>query len=410
MPQTRLDGWRVRLGPPRGGSGRLGLRLTRPGGVYLGAVCLIGLAAFNASVNLLFLVFGIALGVVIVANSTARSALRRVEVTREAPDAVLAGRPFTIRYRIRNTRKLGDAHSIRLSEDAALDGSSIRIEGYVETVRPGHTVTLDVQAEVNRRGVLRFSTLQLSSRFPFGLFERRLRVAAEHETVVFPALLRLRKRLDKPARAAAVMAQTSAGRDLARGEDEFYGLREYRAGDSLRRVHWRRSARTGQLVVREMADVRPRVLLVVVDAHQPGDRGRDASEAAVSAAGTLLCHGLEMGYKVGLVAAGRSPVIIPPTIGRGLRARLMHQLALLEPAGDDGLEQLVASHRWPPHWRGRCIVVGTSGRPALWRAANALMARYGAAEVVAAGGPDFASWFEAEPRPPAEDRLETAPC
>lgn len=389
----------MKLGPPRGGTGRPGLRLTRPGAVYLGAVCLIGVAAFHASVNLLFLVLGIALGVVVVANGTARSALRRVEVTRAAPEAVVAGRPFTIRYEIRNSRRRGDAHSIRLSDTAGLELGTIQIEAYVQTVPAGRRVTLDVQAEVAGRGVLRFSVVQLSSRFPFGLFERRLRVAAAHETVVFPALLPLRKRLDRVARSFAAAARGTEVRDTTRGENEFFGVREYRHGDSLRRVHWRRSARTGQLVVREMADVRPRVLLVLVDTyHSHGTRG-DASESVVSAAGTLLCHGLEMGYKVGLVAAAQSPVVIPPATGRGLRARLMHQLALLEPCGEDGLDHLVRSRRWPAHWRGRCLLVAAESRPGVWRAANALKSRYGSVEVIVSGGSEFATWFDAAPHP-----------
>src|ERR1041385_9564939 len=41
-----------------------------------------------------------------------------------------------------------------------------------------------------------------------------------------------------------------------KGEEEYYGVREYRIGDNPRRIHWRRTAQTGQLMVRDMAKTR----------------------------------------------------------------------------------------------------------------------------------------------------------
>ena len=62
------------------------------------------------------------------------------------------------------------------------------------------------------------------------------------------------------------------------GQDEFYGVKEYRRGENPRWIYWKRSARTGTLVTREMTLVTPpRILLLVeppsVDHNEITDKG-----------------------------------------------------------------------------------------------------------------------------------------
>jgi len=51
--------------------------------------------------------------------------------------------------------------------------------------------------------------------------------------------------------------------------DEFYALREYHPGDNPRYIHWKRSARMGRLVVREMSQYSPNRLTVILDTFLP---------------------------------------------------------------------------------------------------------------------------------------------
>ena len=51
------------------------------------------------------------------------------------------------------------------------------------------------------------------------------------------------------------------------GQDEFYGVKEYRTGENPRHIYWRRSARTGVLVAKEMTQVSPPKLLLLVDTN-----------------------------------------------------------------------------------------------------------------------------------------------
>lgn len=392
MSSKRNSVWTLKLGPPRGGGGRASFSYTWPGVIFTGAILMIGLAALNAGVNLLFLILGLALGLLIVSGAITRGSLRRVHVTREAPDAVIAGRPFTARYRVHNQRGHGDVFSLRICELLKIGPHTMRVEGYVAAVPSNQTVTLDVSICAPVRGTLQFNTVNVSTRFPFGLFGRSLRINAGHETTVFPALLPLRRRLDSGKQNAAWQAM--AAREQKRGADEFYGLREHRQGESLRWIHWRSSARTGQLLVREMMDLRPQTVMVVLDSYLPPGVPESQRENAISAAGTILCHALETGFKVGLIALAKSPIIVPPATGRGLRSRLMSQLAVLGDASAEPQQQALESHRWPSHWRGRCFLIAPAAHNGLWRLANTLRSAATTVDVITPRDAEYASWFE----------------
>lgn len=394
-----------KLGPPVGGSGRAGYEFPRMGFTFALCVALIGLAALNASVNVLFLVFGSALGLLLSGALMARGTLRKLSVTRETPDAAVAGRPFAVRYRVKNDRARRAAYSIRICETLNVGPHVLRVEAYIDHVPASGVTAIDVPISAPGRGYLRFETIRLTTRFPFGLFGRRLTVAAPDQTTIFPALLNLRKRI-RDARQTAARQALRAREDRHAG-DEFYGLREYREGDSLHRVHWRRSARTGQLVVREMAEQRTQTVIVALDTHIADPKLTALRERAICAAATLLVHALEEGFRVGLVVLARAPIVVPPTSGRGLRARLMEQLSSIGDPPSQSSDAMLESLRWPPHWRGRCILVAASTDQRLRRTASILRPRVNALDVLAADGPDFAVWFS-EPSGRSIHSLEAA--
>ncbi len=391
----RLNQLNLKMGPPRGGGGRRGAAITWAGAVYLAALGVITLAALNASVNLLFLVIGLAVGVLVVSVVAANGAIRKLEITRQAPDAVVAGRPFSIRYRVSNNRSR-QAAALRIRDRFIYGSQRMRIEGFIAAAPPGGVATLDVPVIAPGRGRIRFDAMRLATRVPFGLFERRMTVAAPHETMVYPSLLPLRRRFEGRSMMAAA-AQAREARAEKHGADEFYGLREYRHGDNLKHIHWRRSARTRQLLVREMVDLKPQSVIIVLDTHLPPGTSETHREAAISAAGTLLCHALERGYRVALIVLAANPVVIPPTSGRGLRARLMGHLAEISGPSPQPAPAFLEGLHWRGHWRGRCLMVAPVGYPGFWEAANFVRQRATTLELVTTIGPEFAGWFGVTP-------------
>jgi hypothetical protein len=122
-------------------------------------------------------------------------------------------------------------------------------------------------------------------------------------------------------------------------EAEVHGLRDYRPGDSPRRVHWKATARRSRLTVREYEDAAPPRLLLVVDPWLP-DRptpvDRDRLEEVMSlAAGVCKEWRREAGARLALVIAGPTPVALDGPPGPAFTERQLVALAL-EPGGATG--------------------------------------------------------------------------
>jgi uncharacterized protein (DUF58 family) len=436
--------------PQRRSIALFGLRVTFSGLLCMAIVLLVGLAALNNEANLLFLLFGISIGVVAFSALAPMVMVRKVDVQRTTPGAAVAGRPFTIVYAVRSRRRWLRSNSLVISEvTSGLNGQRFPM-GFVETLDPGDEERIELTGMCPFRGRVQLSGVRILSRFPFGLFSCTVDVGQPGEVIVYPAVGRFRRDPWRDRRSAQSMSSRSLSRG-ARSQEEFYGVREYRPGDNLRWIHWRRSARLGQLIVRETAVTRAEHLTVLLDPWSEAEPAQTAGPAAddrpsrsrrtvlrlprilrrrrfarrslvqedwpsasveriINLAATALCEGLERGHRVGLIARGAVPIVIAPSGGRSHRQRLLHELALLRPGASEGLDALVSRIRWSGGWHGRCLVCATHLNQTHTRVMRFLTGRAEAAVAVSSDSETFDSLFEVASVPPADQHVsETAP-
>src|SRR6185295_6988178 len=129
-----------------------------------------------------------------------------------------------------------------------LPGKGVLIEGREGTV----LVRVGFEGQAPARGIRREIALELSTRAPYQLCERRRRMVLPIELVVHPRLL------PEAEVEAALVAATGSDARLAGEGGSLRDLRPWAAGDNPRHVHWRASARTGELQVRRFhSEVRP---------------------------------------------------------------------------------------------------------------------------------------------------------
>jgi uncharacterized protein (DUF58 family) len=160
----------------------------------------------------------------------------------------------------------------------------------VPPLAPGETADAAYRLPTNRRGIYTVGPLTLSVHDSFGVVETGLTLAGEDRFVVYPAVedvLPMPGAASREARLGSMQAsRVPVGLD-------FFGLREYEVGDDLRRVHWRSTARTGELMLRqdEMPwEARSTILLDTRPSTHHGESFERAVEIAASLA-TAMCRG-----------------------------------------------------------------------------------------------------------------------
>ena len=294
-------------------SWRRGLKATRVGRTYLVITVGIGLGALNTGNNLLYLVLGFLLAIIVLSGVLSEQVIADIRVKRLLPDGVFAYEPFPLRYEV--SRAKGRAFAVRISEaGGALEGWA-----WIPTILAGAPVTARAEVVAPRRGPLRLKQLQISTFFPFGLFEKSRNVEVEDLLLVWP---RRGFSCDPPDADFGRLTGETGNQRHRDGGGDIQGLRELGELEDARRVHWKKSATAGKLlrVEREREDRKQYTLRIPDDA--PGDPLERACEETAALTNRLLIEGND----VGLDAGGR---MIRPSSGPGHEKRILSALAAL---------------------------------------------------------------------------------
>jgi uncharacterized protein (DUF58 family) len=210
---------------------------------------------------------------------------------------------------------------------------------------PGEEKKTYLEVKPLRRGMMKFSDIRAELPDPFGFFQRRRPTLNEEEEVLV-----IPKRYYLPNFDLGGRSEVKAGADTSstvKGEGgEFMGLREYREGDSLRKIHWKAWARTGQPIVKEFEELRfPRYGLVLDTSLK--ETGPDMLEEAISVATSFVSTMEKESCLLDLMFVHDEPQVY--TAGRGVARtdHLMEVLARVEGTekGDyENLGRLVSQH------------------------------------------------------------------
>ena len=157
----------------------------------------------------------------------------------------------------------------------------------IPRLRPGETVTAEVKIPTHRRGAVDFGPLVLA-RSSLGDLLRGRRTHGSYTSVL------VEPRVLDAIGLPPGMRRGHVGADerIAHGGTDLVGMREYLAGDDLRRVHWSTSARRGTLMVREDADPSAPHLTVLLDdrlaSYGQGENALAGLDEAVDVVASLL--------------------------------------------------------------------------------------------------------------------------
>lgn len=261
----------------------------------MGASLAVGLAATNTGNNLLYLILAMMLAFMAVSGVLSEQAMRHLGLERERPRRLHAGVPASFGVRLTNRKRRLSSFALHLSEE---DPSRGRPAGhYILKVPPGGREVWQYTLTFPRRGRQYLPGLRILTRFPFGLFAKVSRPIRPDPVLVYPALRSL-----SPEEIPAALDPGWRERDRRGQGASLRNLRPYRPGDDPRLLHWKISAKAGDLMVKELADEdRPRVLLLVED-PAPGTPA-ELIETNLSYVASLAAHAIRLGSQVGLATA-----------------------------------------------------------------------------------------------------------
>jgi uncharacterized protein (DUF58 family) len=250
---------------------------TLSGVILIGLSLGIGTAAYNSASNILFIALSLLLACLILSGVLSWLNLRGLDWRLELQPPLRAGQETEVALLIRNTKRHLPTYALWFEfaatpfqrGDEARPETTLTARGIdvwaalakAEAESAGGAVhlraRLDPGAEARlgwvftpaRRGLLKIQLLGVGSFFPFGFLKKMSGVDLQTEAHVWPAPVEYRRHTGfGPRRSVGELQRTRAGH-----EGEMIALRRYEAGDPHRLIHWKASARTGRLLIRQFS-------------------------------------------------------------------------------------------------------------------------------------------------------------
>jgi len=280
---------------------------TKAGLAFAFTLVLMLVASINYQLNLGYLLTFLLAGSALVSMHLTHGTLRGLTLRVKAPAPVFLGQPAEVELVLSNA-------------GAARHGIGVG----VRRARP-HFAWCDVPAfgsataritfAPRQRGLARVPTLMAETRFPLGLFRAWTILRPAATVLIYPQLEQPSAPLP-PARAVPGVARATRATDGG----EFDGVRSYRRGDAMRRLVWKKAAKTGELVSRDTSESTSRELWLDFD-----DTGLRDSEACLSRLAAWTLMAAHAGVAFGLRMPG---IELPPGEGDAQRRVALEALAL----------------------------------------------------------------------------------
>ncbi|MEB3272157.1 MAG: DUF58 domain-containing protein [Prochlorothrix sp.] len=361
-------------------------RWVRPayGRVVLGGLSVFFfIAATNTLAGWLYVMSGLGVALLGLSAVLARQSVKALALQRLPIDPVSAGDDLVVTLRLKNPDR--ESRSLLLLRDPLppelAPGRTAVPAQAIAHLPPRSLHTWTYTWPTQRRGIYRWPGVELRSGAPLGLCWYRRTVALPGRAIVYPTVLTLSRcpLLDQLGAERDPRFQ-SQQRPRAATEGVTRTLRPYRWGDSMRLIHWRTSARYGELRVRELEVFQGGTAVVLaLDTGaawaERTERGEAAFEEAIVAVASLYFyarrHSMPVQFwsgETGVVQGDRSVLEVlaglQPQTG-GTQEPLPDRPLLWLTANAQSLTTLPEGSRWVLWSAGGAVPLGARQLPGL---------------------------------------------
>ena len=277
-------------------------------GLYFAGICVaLSSAALMRQINLLMLISGLMLGPLVYSWFACRVRKGWFQIQRRLPETIHANTEFLTTVELTNVsratlfalvvRQKITREEEQSEEQLAVSGQQLEEQAEAENtphsslltphcslaaplaalfffprIKPGEKSQQQAKCVFQQPGEYRLHRLEIICRFPLGLFECRIRLGRSATFWVYPALLD-----SLPEHLLEMTAQTWNGETRnalrhSRSTGDFHSVAPHRQGESARLIHWRSSARRGELVVKRFQSPQGAWIAIIVGAEDGAKR------------------------------------------------------------------------------------------------------------------------------------------
>ena len=298
-------------------------RITLEGIIFVLITFFIGFAAINTNTNLLYLIMSMMLSFFIISGILSTTTLKKIEVKRLAVRHVSALEEASVQIEVKNNKKRFSSYSLRILD--YIENEDVAGVSYLFHIKPLSRESASYKIKFPHRGVYTLSGIRVLTRFPFGFFERSFFTSQEQEILVYPQTVNVRPVLEG---AQVNLGEYDTGK---KGQGQsLYGLREYNPTDSARFIHWKVSARTSKIMIREFEKEEKKRVTLFLDNYAASPlrpETMEAFEKAVIFAASVARFLIELEFQVQLVTSSGH---IPFGTGLSHLYRIMRALAMIQ--------------------------------------------------------------------------------
>ncbi|MCK4777538.1 MAG: DUF58 domain-containing protein, partial [Actinomycetia bacterium] len=307
--------------------------------------------ASNIQAGWVFLIVSILISLLIFSSIYSHINLSGLIVKRVLPFEMYAGESIDISLEIKNQ---GFAKYLIRAKDNFLSFNTDVLFSYLPKKEK---IKKTYRAMPLGRGVFDGGQLVLSTAAPFGIFEAKKKLFLSSPAVVYPKYFDL---TNFPLlESVSFPVETIHERRKGHG-DEYYGVREYRFGDSLRHIHWKSSARKNELIVKEFERGYRAEVNLLLDTNKDfnlGTKPETSFEYMVEIAASISNYVLKTGHSINLFSLEKQMLMF---LQRPDWRQILECLAKIKANGEYRINDLVNLSQDKVSQRSTVIILTTS--------------------------------------------------
>lgn len=368
--------WRTKRARDRARSlSRVRFRLTREGVHFIGVLLFIFLGALLRDINLLILLAGAMIGLMLLQWRFNTRSLIGLSAERFLPRNAFVGSETHVEVRVVNPKRWLGAWLVLIEDPLAkilpnVEKLSEKGTAVIDEVPPHGVSSAGYQLTFHQRGRYRIGPTTLSTRFPLTLGRGSRTLDNQVQFTIFPKLGQLSPQV-RTLFQREQQGSAQAARTVGLQEGDFYGLRPWSTGDSKRWIHWRTTARQGELSVRQFERRQRERVCVLLDLHgqvqKKGNASNEHVELAISFLASLASATIRQGAeRLAVGVAANESFVLPNVQGGVLVEDLLRRLAVVEARAQPDLVATLQGLTAPLLGNPYLLVISTRSDQSAW--------------------------------------------